>query len=253
MLREDFRLLAERPVPHLSLSLARTENEMREAQALRYKVFAEEMGARLPTSEPGIDKDIFDPYCDHLLVRDNTTLEVVGTYRILSPKQARKIGGYYAESEFDLTRLYHIYDRLVEVGRSCVHPAYRQGATISLLWAGLTRYMQQHHYDYLMGCASIGMHDGGHAAASIYRRLSLEHMSPIEWRVFPRHALPLAALDQTRNAPLPPLIKGYMRVGCYVCGEPAWDPDFNTADLLVMLPMSLMNKRYARHYLEQAA
>lgn len=253
MLREDFRLLAERPVPHLSVSLARTESEMREAQALRYKVFAEEMGARLPTSEPGIDKDIFDPYCDHLLVRDNATLEVVGTYRILNPKQARKIGGYYSESEFDLTRLHHLYDRLVEVGRSCVHPAYRQGATISLLWAGLTRYMQQHHFDYLMGCASIGMHDGGHAAASIYRRLSLEHMSPIEWRAFPRHALPLDVLDQTRNAPLPPLIKGYMRVGCYVCGEPAWDPDFNTADLLVMLPMSLMNQRYARHYLEQAA
>lgn len=250
MLREDFRLLTERPTPHLSVTLAQTESEVREAQALRYRVFAEEMGARLPTREPGIDKDIFDPYCDHLLVRDNITQEVVGTYRILSPGQARKIGGYYAESEFDLTRLYHVYDRLVEVGRSCVHPAYRQGGTISLLWAGLARYMQQHNYDYVMGCASIGMSDGGHAAASIYRRLSLEYMSPIEWRVFPRFALPLGALDQTRNAPLPPLIKGYMRVGCYVCGEPSWDPDFNTADLLVMLPMSLMNKRYARHFLE---
>lgn len=251
MLREDYRLLAERKAPRLTVSFAQNEEEVREAQRLRYQIFYEEMGARLGTLEPGIDKDIFDPYCDHLLVRDNDTLEVVGTYRVLSPAQARKIGGYYSETEFDLTRLSHLYERMVEVGRSCVHANYRNGATISLLWSGLAKYMQQRGYDYLIGCASIGMMDGGHAAASIYRRLSQEHMSPIEWRVFPRNGLPLEALDSTMNAPLPPLIKGYMRLGSYVCGEPAWDPDFNTADLLVLLPLSLMDKRYARHFFEQ--
>ena len=250
MLREDFHLLAQRKTPHLSVSFAQSEDEVRAAQRLRYTVFCEEMGARLVTREPGIDKDIFDPYCDHLLVHDNDTGEVVGTYRVLNPALARRIGGYYSETEFDLTRLAHLYERMVEVGRSCVHANYRSGATIGLLWAGLANYMQQRGYDYLIGCASISMADGGHTAASVYRRLSMEHMSPIEWRVFPRHRLPLELLDGTMNAPVPPLVKGYMRLGCYVCGEPAWDPDFNTADLLVMLPMSLMNKRYARHFLE---
>lgn len=250
MLREDFHLLAQRKPPHLSVSFARDEDEVREAQRLRYTVFSDEMGARLATREPGIDKDIFDPYCDHLLVRDNDTWEVVGTYRVLNPALARRIGGYYSETEFDLTRLAHLYERMVEVGRSCVHPDYRSGATIGLLWSGLAKYMQQRGYDYLIGCASISMTDGGHAAASIYRRLSMEHMSPVEWRVFPRQRLPLEALNGTLNAPLPPLVKGYMRLGCYVCGEPACDPDFNTADLMLMLPMSLMNKRYARHFLE---
>ncbi len=250
MLREDYRLLAERKAPRLTVSFAQSEEEVREAQRLRYQVFHEEMGARLNTLEPGIDRDIFDSYCDHLLVRDHDTLEVVGTYRVLSPAQARKIGSYYAETEFDLTRLSHLYDRMVEIGRSCVHAKYRSGATIALLWSGVLNYMQQHGYDYLIGCASIGMADGGHTAASIYRRLSLEHMSPIEWRVFPHNALSLDTLDSSMNAPLPPLIKGYMRLGCYVCGEPAWDADFNTADLLVMLPMSLIDKRYARHFLD---
>ncbi len=251
MLREDFQVLAAREQHRLSVAFAQTEGEVREAQRLRYQVFAKELGARLNTREAGIDHDLFDPYCDHLLVRDNETLEVVGTYRILNPVQAQKVGAYYSEGEFDLTRLTHLRDRMVEVGRSCVHPAYRNGATIALLWSGLGQYMRQYGWDYLIGCASISMADGGHTAASIYRRLSMEHMSPIEWRVFPRYPLPLEALDSTLNAPVPPLVKGYMRLGSYVCGEPAWDPDFNTADLLVMLPLSLINKRYARHFLDQ--
>jgi len=250
MLREDYRLLAEHKAPRLTVSFAQSESEVREAQHLRYQVFCEEMGAQLNTLEPGMDKDIYDVYCDHLLVRDNDTLEVVGTYRMLTPSQARKIGGYYAETEFDLVRLAHLRSRLVEVGRSCVHPSYRNGATIALLWSGVLNYMREHSYDYLIGCASIGMADGGHTAASIYRRLSLEHMSPIEWRVFPRNGLALEALDSSMNAPLPALIKGYMRLGCYVCGEPAWDADFNTADLLVMLPMALIDQRYARHFFD---
>lgn len=250
MLREDYRLLDKHKAPRLTVSFAQSESEVREAQHLRYQVFCEEMGAQLNTLEPGIDKDIYDVYCDHLLVRDNDTLEVVGTYRMLTPSQARKIGGYYAETEFDLVRLAHLRSRLVEVGRSCVHPSYRNGATIALLWSGVLNYMREHGYDYLIGCASIGMADGGHSAASIYRRLSLEHMSPIEWRVFPRNGLALEALDSSMNAPLPALIKGYMRLGCYVCGEPAWDADFNTADLLVMLPMALIDQRYARHFFD---
>ena len=242
---------ARRPRPsarNLSVSLAANPREIEEAQRLRYRVFGLEMGANLPTRIPGGDQDIYDASCDHLVCRDENTGEVIGTSRILSPDNARRIGSYYTENEFDLVRLAHLRPRLVEIGRSCVHPDYRTGATITLLWAGLAKYMLENQYEYLVGCASISMADGGHGAASIFHRLG-EHLSPLEYRVFPRCPLPLAALDQTRNADLPPLIKGYLRAGAWICGEPAWDPDFNTADLPVLLHMGRVDGRYAKHFL----
>ena len=242
--------LQSRPQKSLSLHLASTPEDVLEAQRLRYRVFAEEMGARLASGDEGIDRDLFDPYCDHLLVREPDGGEVVGTYRILTSAQARRLGGYYSDEEFDLTRLGPLRDRMLEVGRSCVHANYRNGATIALLWSGLSRYMRTSNHDYVMGCASIGMADGGHAAASLYNSLRRTALCPIEYRVFPRCALPLEALDQGRESAAPPLIKGYLRLGAYVCGEPAWDPDFGTADLLMMLPMANLNPRYARHFLQ---
>ena len=139
---------------------------------------------------------------------------------------------------------------MVDIGRSCIDPDYRTGGTIALLWSGLANYMTQGGYRTLIGCASIGMADGGHIAANLYRRLG-EHMAPPEDRVFPRHPLPVERLFNGQPAELPPLIKGYLRAGAYVGGEPAWDPDFNTADLLIMLPMSRINPRYATHFLRQ--
>ena len=237
-----------RPERHtLALGFARTPSEIADAQRLRYRVFAGEIGANLPSRIPGIDHDIYDPYCEHLVVRDRRSGEVVGNYRILSPESARQVG-YYSENEFDLTRLQHLRPRLVEVGRSCVHPDYRSGATIALLWAGLAGYMTDRGHDYLIGCASVSMADGGHAAASLYNRL-VEHLGPQEYRVFPRCPLPLAALRKDSPAEAPPLIKAYLRAGAWICGEPAWDPDFNTADLPVLMPMAKVSTRYAKHYL----
>ena len=233
--------------PSLSVGFAHGQSEILDAQRLRYRVFAGEMGANLPSRIPGVDHDIYDPYCEHLVVRDTDSGEVVGTYRILSPAKARQVG-YYSENEFDLTRLQHLRPRLVEIGRSCVHPDYRTGATITMLWAGLAEYMITHGYDYLMGCASVSMADGGHAAASLYNRLA-DHLGPQEYRVFPRCPLPLAALQNDRPAETPPLIKGYLRAGAWICGEPAWDPDFNTADLPILMPMAKVSNRYAKHYL----
>ncbi len=239
--------------PKLSVGLARDKDEILEAQRLRYRVFAGEMGAKLPSRIPEVDEDLFDRWCDHLVVRDDNTGEVVGTYRILSPINARKVS-YYSEGEFDLTRLQHLRPRLVEIGRSCVHPDYRTGATIALLWNGLSQYMQENGYDYLMGCASISMADGGHAAASLYQRLAQgekSYLSPLEYRVFPRCPLPLEALRNDAPAELPPLIKGYLRAGAWICGEPAWDPDFNTADLPILMPMARVDGRYAKHFMGQ--
>lgn len=242
-----------RPDRHqLAVGLAHSEREIEEAKRLRYCVFAGEMGAKLSTRTPGVDHDIYDPFCDHLVVRDERSAEIVGTYRILSPQNAKRVGGYYAENEFDLTRLQHLRPRLVEVGRACVHPDYRNGATIALLWAGLAQYMREGAHEHLVGCASISMADGGHAAASLYNRLN-GHMCPLEYRVFPRCPLPMAALDgnlpDAQRPPVPPLIKGYLRAGAWICGEPAWDPDFNTADLPVLLPMNRLDARYARHFM----
>ncbi|MGQ0442002.1 MAG: GNAT family N-acetyltransferase [Methylophilaceae bacterium] len=233
----------------LYLSLARNPAEVAEAQRLRYKVFAEEMGAELPGTG-GLDVDGFDEFCDHLLVRESGTHQVIGTYRILSPHKANEAGGYYSAGEFDLSRINHLFDRTVEVGRACVHQNYRNGGTITMLWAGLAKYMQMHHYEYMIGCASIPMHDGGHAAASLYNKLKDEYLAPNEYRVFPRMPLPISALNQDMQVACPPLIKGYLRLGAQICGEPAWDSSFNTADMLVMLSLSKINLRYATHFLK---
>ena len=237
------------PASRYHVSLAVDDSEIREAQRLRYTVFAEEMGARLPSVLAGHDVDLYDPFCDHLLVRELGSGEVVGTYRILPPDAAQCVGSYYSEQEFDLTRLNFLRPRMAELGRSCVHPAHRSGGVIARLWLGLADYMTRYGYEYLVGCASIGMADGGHIAASVYRQLTASHLAPIEWRATPRYRLPVESLDDGQTAALPPLIKGYTRLGAMVCGEPAWDPDFNTADLLMLLPLAQLNRSYARRFI----
>ena len=240
---------AARKARNLHVGLATCETEILEAQKLRYRVFADEMGARLATRTPGVDRDIYDPFCEHLIVRDEAAGRIVGTYRILSPAAARKVGGYYSENEFDLTRLQHLRGRMVEIGRSCIDADYRSGAVIALLWSGLARYMQENGYDYLIGCASVSMADGGHNAASLYNRLREKHLAPLEYHVFPRYPLPLGSLRGDLEAEAPPLIKGYLRAGAWICGEPAWDPDFNTADLPILLSINKVDERYARHFM----
>lgn len=237
--------------PALEVGFARSPEDIREAQKLRYRVFADEMGARLPSTVPGVDQDDFDPHCEHLVVRKSEDGEIIGTYRILPPERAAKVG-YYSATEFNLERLDALRPGLVELGRSCVHPDFRTGSTISLLWSGLAQYMIDHGYAHLMGCASISMSDGGHAAASIYHRLS-EHLSPEEFRVYPLSPLPLEKLQCDQPAEMPPLVKGYIRAGAWICGAPAWDPDFNTADLPILLPMDKIAGRYAKRYVGQEA
>jgi putative hemolysin len=234
---------------NLTVTLARSAFEVREAQRLRYRIFAEECGARLPDPSSGIDADEFDYYCDHLIVRDTDHGDVVGTYRLLTSLKAKEAGRFYSETEFDLTKLEPLVPRLVEVGRSCIHPDYRQGGVITLLWAGLAQYMMSGGYEYLMGCASIGLTDGGSLATETYLSLRNTCLSPDYWRVVPHCRYPTDGCHLVGKPILPPLVKGYVRLGAYICGEPAWDEQFNTADLLMLLPLSRMNPRYARHFL----
>lgn len=244
--------VTEQKSRNLWVGLASTESEILEAQKLRYRVFAEEMGARLNCRIPGVDRDHFDPWCQHLIVRDETQGRIVGTYRILTPEASRRVGGYYSETEFDLTRFLHLRDRLVEIGRSCIDAEYRTGAVITLLWSGLARFMKENGYEYLMGCASISMGDGGHNAANIFRAVQ-DRMASVEYHVFPRNPLPVEHLANGQPAEIPPLLKGYLRAGVEVCGAPVWDFDFNTADLLILLSMNCVDNRYARHFIGQQA
>lgn len=233
--------------PRLLLTLARCAADIEEAQRLRYKVFVEEMGAAAGSRARGLDSDEFDPFCDHLIVRDAQTLRAVGTYRILPPHRARALGRLYSEGEFDLSRLGHLRHCAIEVGRSCVHRDYRSGGAILLLWAGLARYMKRGGYRHLIGCASASLADGGHRAARLRDELQ-PHFTDPELRVFPRVAFPHERIERAPPSAMPPLIKGYLRLGARVCGEPAWDPDFNTADFLMWLALDRLHPRYARHF-----
>ena len=237
----------------VEVAWARHLDEVREAQRLRYDVFAKEMGARLKSPIAEHDIDIFDDFCEHLLVRDSQTREVIGTYRVLTPTQARRIGSTYSDTEFDLTRLRSLRSRMVELGRSCVHAQHRHGGVILALWGALADFMVRNQLDTMVGCASIPMvRNGvvcGDAAASIWRQLRQTHLAAIEYQVMPRLPLPVERLDDSLDIEPPALIKGYLRLGARVLGAPAWDPDFNSADLPMMMRIGDLPARYRKHFL----
>lgn len=262
----------------LAVSWADNAAQVREAQALRYRVFVLEMGARLtpPTgTAPNLDADRFDPFCDHLLVYASqggrrTGTRLVGTYRLLSPASARAAGGFYMDTEFDLAPLVALRAHAVELGRSCVDPAWRSGAVIMMLWSALGDYMRTHRLQTMIGCASIPLKANLHDVASLWQELRQTHLASPQWQVQPHVGLSAEQNATTRDAPipgwpypaaasavesgrlaLPPLIKGYLRCGARLLGPPALDLDFNTADLPMMLQVEDLVPRYRRHFLAQ--
>ena len=236
----------------IEVSWAQHQDEVREAQQLRHQVFATELGARLPKTVPGHDIDLFDDYCEHLLVRDSASGQVIGTYRVLTPAQAKRAGSTYSDTEFDLTRLRVLRGRMVELGRSCVHADHRHGGVIMALWGALFEFMDRNRLDTMIGCASIPMlHNGlvtGDVAASIWHQLRQTHLADIQFHVRPRLPLPVEELDHGLPIEPPALIKGYLRLGAKVLGAPAWDPDFNTADLPMMMRTADLPQRYRKHF-----
>lgn len=243
--------------PRYSLLVAQEEAEVRAAQQLRYRVFAGELGAVLHSREPGLDVDDFDPHCDHLVVREDRTGQIVGTYRMLSPAGARSAGGLYCETEFAVPGLAGLRDVMVETGRSCVHPDHRTGAVISLVWAGIGRYLLLTGHRWLVGCASVplrtpGAPDGA-LAAGVWDAVRARHLAPEEYRVQPRSpwdpAQAQCRTDLPQPVAIPPLLRGYLRLGAWVCGPPAHDPDFAVADFLVLLGLDRVDPRYLRRFL----
>jgi putative hemolysin len=221
---------------------------LHEAQALRFKVFSNEFKARLKGAEQGLDMDGYDIHCSHIGVRDLGTGQLVATTRLLDHHAASSLGRFYSEEEFSLHGLVQLQGPILELGRTCVDPAYRNGGTIAVLWAELAEVLNQGNYRYLMGCASIPMQDGGVQAHAIMQRLRERYLCTEHLRAEPKNPLPSLALPGNVIAEMPPLLKAYMRLGAKICGEPCWDEDFQVADVFILLKRDDLCPRYARHF-----
>ncbi|KAB7645620.1 GNAT family N-acetyltransferase [Polymorphobacter fuscus] len=264
-------LLAAAPFIHrvgqLDVRLAVSPAEIAAAQALRYQIFYEEMGAEPTAAMARARRDIddYDAICDHLLVVDHGLANVsgarphvVGTYRLLRQDVAAAHRGFYSAGEYDLSRLIaHSASggQLLELGRSCVAPAWRNNATISLLWRGIAAYLQTHNIGHMFGCASLhGADPVLHTAELSY--LYHHHLAPAELRAtalpahhVPMDRLPAASIDSRAAArALPPLIKGYLRVGAMVGDGGFIDHQFNTVDVFVIMPVDRITSRYATRF-----
>lgn len=238
----------------LSARWARDETDVRRAQRLRHTVFVDELGARVAPprgTPPGHEADLFDPFCEHLLVLagDDALAPVVATCRVLTPDAARRAGGLYTETAFDLTRLRPMRHAMLEQGRACVHRDWRRGSAMLVLWSALAGFMTRNRMHALIGCASVDMRDGGRMAADLWHRLAPDHLAPIEQRVRARLPLPVDALATGQPAVPPPLVAAYLRFGARLLGPPAWDPDFGTADLPLLLRLQDVPARHRRHFL----
>jgi len=210
---------------------------VRDCQALRQHVFSAEFGTEH-------DADEFDEICEHLAVLHEG--EVVGTYRLLLPGRGEKL---YSEGEFALDALAPLRQGLVEVGRSCVHPDHRSGAVINLMWASMARYVRDSGYHHLGGCASVSLADGGAAAGTTWHLAREKHLAPENLRVAPhRPWIPRQRTGHDTYAGVPPLLRGYLRVGAWICGPPAYDAEFEVADFFTLLSLDRIGPRYRRYF-----
>ncbi len=245
----------------LGLRIASTAAELEAVQALRYRVFYEEMGAE-PTAEIARAKrdfDVFDTVADHLVVVDHAigagAEGVVGTYRMLQREGAAAIGRFYSADEYDISTLLHFPGRLLELGRSCVDANYRGRAVMQLLWRGIAAYVFHHEIDLMFGCASLAGTDPDQLSAEL-TFLFHNHLAPPALRPV---ALPGRYVDMRREQPglidtrrvlmmLPPLIKGYLRMGALIGDGAVIDHQFNTTDVAIVVKTDLMADRYIDHY-----
>lgn len=253
----------------LQVRLATDKQEIQAAQSLRYKVFVEEMGARLPEEAMRLRRDFdhIDAYCDHLLVIDTTIDgevedQIVGTYRVLTQENADRHDGFYSQCEFDVESLItrHPEKRFMELGRSCVLPSYRTKRTLELLWQGNWAYALANGIDAMFGCASFpGDKPYRHALALSFLNQTTAgigdwEVHAVKGRGVSMDMMPIEAINpRAALSAMPPLVKGYIRVGALVSGEAVVDKAFQTTDILVMLPVKQISERYINHYRADAS
>lgn len=228
---------------------ADSEALIKEAQALRFRVFGKEMGAKLKTESEGLDYDEVDSYCDHLVVYDNLNKKIVGYTRLLNQDQAERLGRFYSQSEFNLDQVLTLPGRFLEIGRTCVDPDYRGGAVLTTLWSALVQYALEGQFNYLLGCASITPGPSGFAIDAVYRNIDAKNIAPSSLQVTPSIPVPRELRCERDESGIPPLLKAYFRFGAVVCGEPCWDEDFNCMDLFMLLPLDQLQERYSKHYM----
>jgi putative hemolysin len=244
--------------PRYSLLLSTDPVHIEAAQRLRYDVFSSEPGFALTGRDAGLDVDRFDQYCDHLLVREENSGELVGCYRMLPPHGAAAAGGLYTATEFDITALDSLRPALVEMGRAVVHNDHRNGAVVLLMWAGILAYLDRCDYDYVTGCVSVpiqGNASEGEPPGSQIRGVRdfvlRRHPAPADYRVHPYRPVIIGGRSLDEISPpgrpvIPPLMRGYLRLGARICGEPAHDADFGVGDFPALLDKRLADTRYLR-------
>lgn len=216
------------------------------AQRLRYRVFTEEYGAQFD-GIAGIDSDRFDRHCRHLVVKDTATGLVVACTRILTADRARRAGGWYSAGEFDLGMVESLEGGVLEIGRTCVHPDYRNGAAIGVLWSGLAEILRTEGFTWMFGCASIPLSDP--AAARMLDAMQRRSVSDERHLVLPRLPVPALPASADASGKLPPLLRTYLSMGAQVCGEACWDPDFNCADVFILVNRHDIPARYINHFM----
>lgn len=230
----------------LTVELAATEQEVREAQLLRQQL-SDGYANYAQKSDP------YDSYCHHLVVRDYHKGSVVGATRILTDRQARRTQGYYADSCFDLSRLLPLPGRTMEVGATCIHPDYVNGGAHTILWAGLARFITIHRIDFMIGCIGVPLMSGVQQAKAVVGHLRSKHAVPSQLKVNPRQPL-LVSPDASPVdlVQLPSLLDAYLRLGAYVWDRPAFNEDNNMAEFFVLLDTDNLNPRYQSEYLERS-
>lgn len=245
--------------PKIYADFITAERDIRDAQRLRYEVFCEEYNVKLPVqmlwNGHPIDIDELDDHCLHLVVRSQESMEIIGYTRVLTCELAARLGKYYSSHEFNIHNIINRPGRFLEIGRTCIHPDFRNGSTIAVLWAELAKYMMENNFQYLFGCASVSLDDGGTTLAGLMPVIRDKYMADSSFSVEPKVPLTLQSICSGTKADFPPLLKAYTRMGARICGEACWDPDFNVADLFVLLDINNVSARYAKHFLkpQQAA
>ncbi|MBY0286161.1 MAG: GNAT family N-acetyltransferase [Mycobacteriaceae bacterium] len=256
----DTRAASASSLPRYTLLLSADPALIESAQRLRHDVFTSEPGFALIGADPefqaGLDADGFDDHCDHLLVREDNSGEIVGCYRMLPPPGAIAAGGLYTATEFDVRGLDALRPSLVEMGRAVVREDHRNGGVVLLMWAGILAYLDRCGYDYVAGCVSVavaGAQDGapGSQIRGVRDFVRRRHAAPAEYTVYPYRPVTvdgrgLDDIDAPARVSIPPLMRGYLRLGAQVCGDPAHDPDFGVGDFPALLDKRRADIRYLR-------
>ncbi len=242
--------------PRYTLLLSSDPALIEAAQRLRHDVFTSEPGFALAGATDGRDADRFDEYCDHLLVREDKSGELVGCYRMLPPPGAIAAGGLYTATEFDVTALDPLRPSLVEMGRAVVREDHRNGGVVLLMWAGILAYLDRCGYDYVAGCVSVPVCGAdeptpGSQIRGVRDFVRRRHAAPAEYTVRPYRPVTvdgrgLDDIEPPGRVAMPPLMRGYLRLGAQVCGDPAHDPDFGVGDFPALLDKRQADTRYLR-------